>query len=63
MIMGEQEVVPWIWVFDMCQLMATSVGFVLNLLTLITLIINHEGFNQIILALLRQRGVYIPILR
>ena len=47
----------WIQSFDKIQLVCTSVGFLANLLTLVTLVRNHHGFSRLILILLRHQSL------
>lgn len=42
----------WSQIFDYVQLVVTVIGFLLNLITLITLSLNNDGFSRVILMLL-----------
>ena len=60
---GDDGGASWLWVFDMCQLAATVIGFILNLLTLLTLFCNAKGFSRIILYLLRHQSLVDAMVR
>ncbi len=47
----------WSRILDLCQLTCTLIGFVANVLTLITLIRNHRGFSRVILILFRHQSI------